>query len=88
MIESSPLYVPAATAARVELYACTSDPIATPKLVLAVLVFVKSDKLEALDSLPSTKLLKVVSPDASDADISNSVSNAAGAPPIKSVSSC
>jgi len=53
-----------------------------------VLVLVKSDKLEAFANLPSTKVFNVLSPDASDADISNKVSNAAFAPPIKSVSSC
>jgi hypothetical protein len=34
-------------------YACTSVPIATPKLVLAVEAEVKSDKLFALTSLAS-----------------------------------
>ena len=35
-ILSSPVYVPPATAANVELYACTSVPIASPRFVLAV----------------------------------------------------
>ena len=34
-------------------YACTLVPIATPKFVLAVAAFVKSDKLFALTSLAS-----------------------------------
>ena len=36
VIESSPVYVPPATAASVALYACTSVPIASPRLVRAV----------------------------------------------------
>ena len=59
-----------------------------PKFVLAVPAFVKSDKFWSFCNLPLTVVVKATtseSPFAIEAEISSNVSNAAPAPPIKSV---
>ena len=81
----APLIVVTELAKKSPVFETAAEP--KPKFVLAVPAFVKSDKFEALANFVPTVVVKATtseSPFAILEEISNNVSNASPAPPIKS----